>query len=184
MGIFNLSDIGRSLGSAAILLLNDLEPFTAFLQLTLDSLHSGGRLAYTYQNQTFPMTYGPLGTMILPGICVEMSTAKETYNEKHIMPIIFSVSRQILDTPELDLRYLDEMCVKLDGMLRRDNACPVYKFTDDIDDPIQIVGRVLWPTNSLILTPLYTKFVGINIAGGWIRKEYHFDIMFHMKFPD
>lgn len=170
----------RSLGTAAVLALNNLSPEEDFgefenpLSVPRFTMDGGIRVGVTYQGQDMPLIYGPFGTMLIPGITVEFGPI-ENRRGKCSAAVILSVGRLIRYEPEIELKYLYDLCSRLYDLVFVTKNCPIYNFDAGEDDIYYKLGSVMWLDEVFRESPPYEKLVANPVqVGGWYRNEYRF----------
>lgn len=182
--IFTDDEVARSLASAAMLV---LAGFSA-----VDDWNRFADFAYTTQEvrrkliadaeQEFALTYGPESeTWLIPGIVCEYAHAEETRG-KRILDVILSVSREIHKTIEVEQSRLAQFTVPLYDLIYNIERCPIYSFDWDStaknESITDIKGFAAWHQATMRLTPPHDRVVGERRMGGWLRREFHFQVRF------
>ena len=176
MGNFRQDEAIWSLGVAAALALNDLNPEEDFDRVP-ELQRFNGRVGVSYEDQDMPMTFGPFNTFLIPGITVEVGDTID-YRGKRSCPVILSVTREIKTTYESETVKLGKLCEKLYNLIFIRKQCPVYGFQDDDYVVVSVKGRVYWNDELNRLSPPTERPVDGSDVGGWLRNEYRFQISF------
>lgn len=176
MANVTIDKVFRSLGTAAILVLNDKDPEADFSQL--DNLPKvDGRASVSFANQSHPMTYGSLGTFLVPGVVVEFGEI-ENNRGKCKSAVILSIARIISSQVEVEIANTYQLSKKLEDLIYKRQSCPIYNFESADDVVTEKLGRVLWhyevfrdpkPRERLVQNPQF---------GGWMRNEIRFTTHF------
>lgn len=175
-------DIMRSLCFATLLALNELDPEDDFERIAeLPSIDA--RLYYEYKDQKMPMTYGPFGIIMVPGIVAEYGTAPN-FRGNTTCPVIVSIARLIRDgSHERELQNLAILGQRIKPLFFDRKQCPVYLFAEDDVPSVGIVSQIDWHDEKLQYPPPTEKTVG-NISSGqgvrWLRYEISFTIFYRI----
>jgi hypothetical protein len=170
--IASLSDIYRSLAVSAALVLSGFDPETDFDEYaSLPRTHK--RPYVSYRGQDFPLSFGPYGTSVKPGVCIEFGKAT-SYQERYEQTVIVSVYRKVVKTWEYEQVLLDEMVSLLTPWMTHTRCSPVYSF--DAEDVIStVVGNCYWAQQGL--PPVMETPVGTPTSA-YIGYEFQFLMRF------
>lgn len=177
------AQVMRSLATVVMLTLQDLWSDQVDELPSLD-----GRLAIDYEGQRAPMIYGPMGTLLVPGVVVEYGTAINRRG-RCICPVIVSLAREItLDSAggsslEREQEHIGQLASKIRPMIFETKSCPIYSFREDQAAIDGIVDYLDWHDELFteVMGAPRETLVGNFEPGGWLRSEFTFNVTYRIQ---
>lgn len=169
------SNVLRSLGTAAILVLNGLDPEADYLDMTSIRNTETGRLSVTDTGQKLDMIYGGDGLYSPSGVIIEGFAVRDYKGRKRFRTII-SISRLFkVVSFESEQARLSDLCQRgLKNFIYKTRSAPVYAFNPNNVNATAIIGNVIWPSDAIGDEPIQERLAGDMSAGGSVRIEYEF----------
>lgn len=169
------TDVLRSLATASILTLRDLDPQIDYENLTPFVNPSNGRIHVEDEGQKLEAIYGGSGTYAPSGVIIEGFPVIEgsTPGRKQFR-VILSVSRLIrLTSFEREQSILSALCQRnLKNFIYKVRECPVYSFNPVNVNATAIVGSISWPRTNR--ETIEERLTGDMNAGGSVSIEFEF----------